>query len=437
MFNEQTDNLNAWCELDQAFIYIELLSNLTLSPIVFYSIIIKELSQVNCNMSKEPQIFHIKIGKRHWTIGIISFWESPNDLSTLRIEDLNRQDVFLVPKIDKAAQEKWTEAVRQHIGEDWGTQIIIGGGPPGLPPIFTEPYLAIGPRLKLQKFMPRVVDGQGTDENASTDKDRGVRFRQYPQLPVLSDIPKFPGEEHLDPFGLNPALLGNAWSNALEIIVDLVMRAHSHDVAVTLPTQTWRNIDPDVKPWRTTVTLAPQSSIMSSFEVNELLQSLSSSETGEVESLNLVQRCLVTSSSLSPAGTTRSDWREIGKMIEEMGYILVSQGSAMQGPLSGDGRMHSFFEIGALVADIHSNKIIIGDMDLTNFLVRADRPLGYRAVLPDYETCVSFNRPLTTEERARDLSLLKLQCDVLEWNAVRLGYHFRFPKEAAQVFQLI
>jgi hypothetical protein len=354
-----------------------------------------------------------------------------------------------IRKLDEDLQRQWIKAVAAQCGEKWKT-CLITGNLTSLDPSLSDPSLVIGPQQLLRRFCNAIASNEEVSINYPKEEARRLESWIEPwmlpglvssidYLPDPSEIPRYPEEGRLDPFGQNLHLLDSAWSTIAEFVGKLARQAHAQGIAITLPYSSSGQDKSAMKPWRMVVSLAPSSGDQNLSESMEQF-SLSLPDTQEKDfGLGLIQRCLLIFTLLFSDAATIDEWHNLGMFVEELGYILVSRSIDIRSRLCPEGLKGEFLK-GQYAAERHADNWILGDMHPGNFLYEApndQNPMGELQVIDIPETARILDHPITALERAKDLAIIKLCCGFTAWEAVKLGYRSVAAREAEEVFQLI
>jgi hypothetical protein len=245
------------------------------------------------------------------------------------------------------------------------------------------------------------------------------------------EIPRYQEEGEKDPFGLDQHLLASARDAAFQAALDLTALAHAGGVCVTLPDSRPGTLDPALKSWRAFVQL-------------DQAQHAPPQATSEPPAMDWVlpdplalQRCLqrllvalaATGGGLREAGAERA-----AELIEDLGYLsLAGSFRDRKVEIFGRGRGPSFFfDVGKIVARLHGDGAVHGDIHQGNFLYDAARD---EVLMSDVGTVRFKERRLTLEERVADVAALKLTAVHVDWEAFKLGYLEVAPVEGRDVFR--
>ena len=258
--------------------------------------------------------------------------------------------------------------------------------------------------------------------------------RPYPKLPAPAELPRFVEEGERDPFGQNEDLLAAACQSGFDIAVELATLAHSRGLCMMLPSPKPGTIDPSLRPWRSVVSCEPDSQDFSSVMLPPPAVTWEIAHRAPVE--DLLQRAMVCLSALS-ANVPPETHGRAAELLEHLGYIALGRGSherKMELGRISDRPPQFFRTIGQQAAKGHDHNILHGDMHPGNFLYDERQQ---SALISDVGTVCFLERPLTIQERASDVGLLKLTCSFEEWELVKLGYREQSPEAATHVFKLV
>jgi hypothetical protein len=378
------------------------------------------------------QHFQCKRDRRNWTLLLLRPSEATEDACRVLAEDAEQADLLVILAPDEAVRKRCGESVRRHT-DDWEARFLTVLQDPGLPVSLQVPCLLVGPKRLIERFCRSFkVRGETPDSNLNTG-EKEILDGKSPELPDPSEVPRFPEEQHQDPFGQNANLQHAAWTRVAGLVGRMAKIAHLRGRALTLPPPPPGYADIEMKPWRTVVSLDPDAADLRAGELAGLTAQSGAGERDTERGLDLIQRCLLTCAALA-GGQDSPDWGTATAILESLGYLLVSKGIDIESCPD----LVPFFEIGARAGMMHDCKVLHGDMHPGNFGFRwEERGLGDRAAPLDPDTMCRLSRPLTPLERAKDLTILKLRCTFPQWEAAKLGYRFRVGDIAEQVFQLL
>ncbi len=270
-------------------------------------------------------------------------------------------------------------------------------------------------------------------DNGSPPGHRAPPKNPYPKLPAPAELPRFVEEGERDPFGQNEELLAAACRSGFDIAVELATLAHSRGLCMMLPRLQPGAVDPSLRPWRSVVSCEPDARDFSSVNLPPPAVTWQTAHRAPVE--DLVQRAMVCLTALSASVPPETHSRA-AELLEHLGYIALGRDFHERKFELGHiwNRPPQFFRgIGKWAAWMHDHNILHGDLHPDNFLLDHDK----RAVLSDMGTICFLERPLTIQERASDVGLLKLTCSFEEWELIKLGYREQSPEAATQVFKLV
>lgn len=275
---------------------------------------------------------------------------------------------------------------------------------------------------------------QSDDNRPQSGQQRPPQGR-YPKLPVPEDLPRFPEEGERDPFGQNEELLAAASRSGFEIAIELATLAHSRGLCMMLPSPEPGTVDPSLRPWRSFLSCEPDEHDFSSVEIPPPAVTWEAAYGTPVQ--DLVQRAVLCLAALGASGVPSEMHGRAAELLEHLGYLALGrefhrQKIEMRRPQGMP--LQFFYTIGKIAAGMHGHNIIHGDMHTDNFLYDEDQRT---AVVSDADTTCFLERPITLQEHASDVGLLKLTCSFEEWETVKLGYREQSPDAAAQVFKLI
>jgi hypothetical protein len=272
---------------------------------------------------------------------------------------------------------------------------------------------------------------QSNDNNSEFNSEE--RFgRPLLTLPAPADLPRYAEEGERDPFGQNEALLSEACRLGFEIAVEIAALAHSRGLCMMLPWPEPGTIEPFLRPWRSVVACEPEEQDLPPLRVPPV--DVTWEGVPGIPVQELLQRAVVT---LAALGESSGAHDRAAELLEHLGYIALSrdfQPAKLTLNRPDGPPLRFFYSIGKTAALIHSKNAIHGDMHPQNFLYDAEQGA---VRISDVGSNRFLKRPLTLEERASDVGLLKLTCAFHEWETVKLGYREQDPEEAAKVFELI
>jgi hypothetical protein len=261
-----------------------------------------------------------------------------------------------------------------------------------------------------------------------------LRLKPYPKLPAPTDLPRFAEEGERDPFGQDEELLAAAVQRASKLVIELANAAHAGGLCVMLPSPEPGTIDPSLRPWRSVVSCEPDAPGLPALEIPDA--AIASEPVRAASAQTLVQRTALCLSALG-ADAPAEAHDQAAELLEHLGYIALGREfQALKVELGRFERapLQFFHSLGKTAAQMHDKNIIHGDMHPGNFPYDAEKRV---VVLSDTDTVYFLERPITLEERASDVGLLKLTCSFEEWETVKLGYREQSPGEASRVFKLV
>lgn len=397
-------------------------------------------------MSTSPQYLRLKFGKRYWVLCVLRGVEPQTDFSIFN-DDPNNPDLLLIVDVSEDIRQRWIDAVTSQHNEEWGVQFISNVQDLSLHESFSGPSLVVGPHRLVKRFcnsvFHRVEDHsemlttsqvpQVEDDIEHLDSRSGLH--SCPELPDPADVPRFPAEGVFDPFGQNQQLRENAWSALATYVGHLARSTHMRELAVTLPPSPPGTAEPYLKPWQTVVPLATPFDSAQSVTLTEQKASLLAPDSNQLSSkLDLLQRCFVILTVLSHETPRALHWHDTAGVLEEFGYLLLSDNANIE---QYSWKLQEYFEVGAFLAFIHATNLRYVDATPHNIGIDPELPLGERGRCIDIGAIFVPDHTITTLERAKDLTIMKMHCTLPRWEAVKLGYRFKAPKEAEEVFQLI
>ncbi len=397
-------------------------------------------------MSISPQYLRLKIDKRYWVLCVLQSAEPPIDFGILT-NDPSSPDLLLILNVNEDMKQRWIDALRSQYKEEWEVQFISNIQLLSLHESFSGPSLVVGPQRLVKRFCKSVSNRVEDHAEMPTSsevplveddiehQDSRSGLHSYPELPDPADVPRFPAEGVFDPFGQNQQLRENAWSALATYVGRLARSAHMRELAVTLPLAPPGIVEPYLKPWQTVVPLETPFDNAQSVALTEQKASLLAPDSNQLSrKLDLLQRCFVILAVLSHETPRALHWHDTAGVLEEFGYLLLSDNANVE---QYSSELQIYFEIGAVLARIHATNIRYVDAHPGNILIEPKHPLGERAGCPDIGGLFSPGHTITALERAKDLTIVKMHSTLPQWEAVKLGYRFKAPKEAEEVFQLI
>jgi hypothetical protein len=201
-----------------------------------------------------------------------------------------------------------------------------------------------------------------------------------------------------------------------------------------LPVPAPGSIDPSVRPWRSIVSCEPDEHELDVENIPPPAVHWRGLHSTAIQTLT--QRAALCVAALDDHASQEA-CDQLAEMLEELGYIALSREHH-------DRRIDAFrptkmpfrffYTIREIAARLYEINVIHGDMTTSNFLYDEQQRT---AVISDVGTTCFLKRPITMEEHAADVGLMKLTCSFEEWEAVKLGYRNRAPDRAARLFQLI
>jgi hypothetical protein len=376
----------------------------------------------------------IKVGKRYWVFGVIQGAVPIEDAKALFVDDQHSLDLLLIVSDDERLRQEWIDAVTVRQRDAWKALLISDVRVLLTDESLFGPALIFGP----EHLVSRLSHSLRMNEEAAEQDIELESSTPFPEFLDPFDIPRFPQEGKIDPFGLNYQKQENTWVAAASSIGRLVKRAHAFGMAVTLPSALPGTAEPYLKPWRTVVPLTTPASDSDVAELGSRSDTPLSEVKRHDEWLGIVQRYLVTLAALSTRGADEGFLHDAAQVLEEFGYLLVSHIDPERLPTE----LATHFEYGALVARVHADNYVFADLHKGNigFPPATKLPLGWRAICIDRgrDAIVGpISRSLTVLERAKNLAMLKIFCTFIQWEAVKCGYQYQEPEQAQEVFQLI
>jgi hypothetical protein len=376
-------------------------------------------------MDVKPTFFREKIGVRWWSFAVVQDAVSANDIEALLESYQDEVDLILIMNPDQSVLV-WKDVARD---DDWGAVFVPDPGRFGFNRSLGNSAVVIGKRSLLTRFLSLVGFNYAASERKETEEPKMTG--RYPNLPNPGDVPRFQEESRLDPLGQNPSLRSEAWS-FIACQLGLMMKdAHQHRLAMTLPDPEPGQDDPTLKAWRAT---APLDASIYGIELLDVAYQAAKRHPSKDQinelALNVFQRYLLTMVALSTEEKSREAADKTAELVKHLGYLLVS----IAADINQIPELAGFASLGRYAALLHSHQFIHGDMHLGNF---SYDPETQKTISFDFGDSCHLERPLTALERARDLAILKLNCEFEQWEAVKMGYREVAKEQAEEVFQLI
>jgi hypothetical protein len=290
---------------------------------------------------------------------------------------------------------------------DWMRHTLTAETIEQLPPTLREFKTIAGPARLVERFLLAI------GEQPPSSEDGPVANTGRHALPAPEDVPPFPQEGVRDPYGQNAADIEAAWRRIGTSVGRLCRHAHEAGVAATLPKPSRGSNHPGIDPWHTIVPAFPRE-----VQVERLHDDRHPDAAWFSTDLDLVQRCLLTTTALSSGPV------EIANLLEDLGYVFLSTAARDAVP----DAMKPYRALGKLAMVLHERNMLHGDMHIANFYYDEAED---RAGTYDVGTLVVSKQPLTARERAQDLAVLKVGCSYYEWEAVKLGYRDGGPASDA------
>jgi hypothetical protein len=378
-------------------------------------------------MRSTVQRFHCKRDSRYWTLLLVRPSEAIEDARQVLAEDAEQADLLVILAPDEEVRKRWGESIRRY-PDDWDARFLTEVQDPDLSVSLQAPCLLVGPKRLIERLCRSFkVHGE------TPDSDLDTRAKEIlSALPDPFDVPRFPEEQNQDPFGQNATLQHAAWMRVAGLVGRMAKIAHLQGRAITLPPPPPGLSIPELKPWRTVVSLDPNAADFRAGELAGLTVQSGEGEGGTERGLDLIQRCLLTCAALAGSQDSQ-EWSNAAAILESLGYLLVSKSIDIE----SCPYLVPAFELGVWAAKIHGLGCLHGDMHLENFSFEQGRQLGEGVACLDYGDFCALSRPLTPLERAKDLAILKMHCTFPQWEAAKLGYRFKAGDIAGQVFQLL
>jgi len=269
-----------------------------------------------------------------------------------------------------------------------------------------EPFLIAGRGRTVERFF------RDHEAGAAGSGAQDIVHGKYPQLPPLSEIPILPREGIVDPFGQNRDALLAAWRDSARAIGSIVSTSHESGLAFTLRPPIPGTINLRLKPWETVSTLDEESEAADAWMPVDHQQEGCTLESCSERTLDLMQRALLAS---AVCQASDEDEAPVQTIAESLGYVLAS---ALLDPMEDDLVMLEHY-IGDMLAVLHRGQIIHGDVHRENFALNKEQR---RLLIVDSGSVCLLRRPLTRDEKLRDVAVFKPQCNAEQWEAVKLGY---------------
>lgn len=404
-------------------------------------------------------MLRVRIDRREWQI-LLSIGDcGPEQVGELLSDIPHRPDLVLIegPAANRLAE--WKALAVSYFGDDADAILIEA---PDVTELNIRPLatvMALGRARFLERFQ----------RLANADRS------EYSSMAVVAPFdpdgcPPFPEARYLDPFSINPSWRYEAWQNVWTHIGTLTREIHHRGLAVIWPSRPSAGYhDPDFKPWRNVASLSapvrasvcpldPDSQV-GPFVEDEVTEPLlvhnlqrlykvaikgagpkaggdsendDSDDGRELERglqapLLLLQRILLALHAVADSSPLSEDcWAICAELLAELGYL-----SADSGYLTGmPGELKRHFDAGFLLARMHLEGLGHGDLHLDNFgyLPDTERPR-----IIDSGGTYELRRPEHPAEKASDLSVVRLECDFLQWQSVRLAYKAMTPGTADTV----